>query len=96
MQTNLGTRKNTSAAVLSRAIELKNGAIPPAGARYILNVGIREKDKKRALVLFTKQQEGTITPKEKDTLNSYVQADNMLSILKAKALLALKRAGQKP
>ena len=96
MQINLVTAKNTSAAFLSRAIELKDGVIPPEGARYILAVGIREKDKKRVLTLLAKQQKGTITPKEKDTLNSYIQADNMLSILKAKALLALKRAGEKP
>jgi hypothetical protein len=31
-----------------------------------------------------------------DELESYVQADNMLSILKAQAILALKQAGHKP
>jgi hypothetical protein len=33
---------------------------------------------------------------EREELESYIQADNLLSILKAKALLALKKAGQEP
>jgi len=96
MQPNLGTVKQTCATVLSRALEIKGGNVPPDGARFILNLGIRAEDKKRALALLAKQQRGKITAPEADELESYVQADNMLSILKAQAILALKKAGQKP
>ena len=97
MQPNLGaSKKTTGATVLSRALERKGGAVPPEGARFILGLGIREEDKKRMLKLLEKQQKGRITAQERDELESYVQADNLLSILKAQALLALKRAGQEP
>jgi hypothetical protein len=51
MPTRVSRRENTSAAILTRAIELKSGGMPPDGARYILSVTIRDKDKKRALDL---------------------------------------------
>ena len=71
--------------------------MPPEGARIILDLGIRTRDKKRMCGgLLTKHQEGRITVAEKDELESYVQADNVLSILKARAILVLKRAGQEP
>jgi hypothetical protein len=96
MQPNLGTAKPTGATVLSRALETKGGTISLEGARFILDLGIREEDKKRMLKLLAKQQKGPITAAERDDLESYVQADNVLSILKARAILALKKAGQDP
>ena len=96
MQPSPGALKTTGATVLSRALQLKGKNVPPEGARFILSLGIRDKDKKRMLKLLEKQQKGRITAQERDELESYVQADNLLSILKAQALLALKRAGQEP
>ena len=96
MQPHLGATKQTAATVLSRALESKGREVPPEGARFILNLGIREEDKTRTLDLLAKQQQGGITNDEADELESYIQADNMLSILKARALLALKVAGQEP
>ena len=96
MQPNVGASRMTSASVLSRALQSKGGAVPPEGARFILDLGIREDDRKRTLELLAKQQEGRISAQEREELAVYVQADNMLSILKAQAILALKKAGQKP
>ncbi len=84
----------TAAAVLSRALQSKGGDVPTDGARFILDLGIREDDKKRTLALLAKQQEGRINARDRDELASYIQADNMLSILKAHAILALKNTGQ--
>jgi hypothetical protein len=70
--------------------------VPPEGARFILDLGIREEDKKRMLELLASQQKGRITAEEREELESYVQADNMLSISKAQTILALRRAGQEP
>ena len=86
----------TSATVLSRALHVQGGDVPPDGARFILALGIRAEDKERMLELLAKQQRGGISAEEMRDLESYVQADNLLSILKAQALLALKRAGQEP
>jgi hypothetical protein len=68
----------------------------PVGARFILDLGISARDKKQLLKLLTKQREGTITVEESDELESYVHADNLLSVFKAQATLALKKAGQVP
>jgi hypothetical protein len=96
MRTQLEPRKPTGATVLSRALDVKGREIPPEGARFILDLGIRDEDKRRILDLLAKQQDGRITDDEREELESSIQADNMLSILKARALLALKRAGQEP
>ena len=86
----------TGATVLSRALDLEGGHLPPEGARFVLGLGIKEEDKKRMLELLAKQQRGEITPAEREDLESYVEADNILSIWRAQAMLALKRVGQKP
>ena len=96
MQANLKSSKQTGATVLSRALEMSGRDLPPEGARFILGLGIREEDQKRMLELLAKQQRGEITPGEQEDLESYVEADNVLSILRAQAILALKTAGQKP
>jgi hypothetical protein len=86
----------TVAAVLSRALRSKGGKLPAEGARFILDLGIREADKKRTLALLAKKQAGRLSTLEGKELESYIQADNTLSILKAQAILALKRAGEEP
>ncbi len=91
----LGPLKKNGATVLSRALEVKGRDFPPEGARFILGLGIKEADKKRMHTLLAQQQKGRITAEELIDLESYVQADNLLSILKAHAILALKKAGQK-
>jgi hypothetical protein len=94
MPPSLGAAKKTGATILSRALEIKGGDVPPEGARFLHGLGIRAEAKKRMLELLADQQRGKITAEDKEELESYVQADNMLSILKAQALLALKKAGQ--
>jgi hypothetical protein len=95
MPANLASSKKTGATVLSRALELRGGEIPAEGARFLLGLGIREEDRERMLELLAKQQRGEIAAGEREELESYIEADNVLSVLKAQALLALKRAGQK-
>jgi|SRR5271157_5670956 len=96
MQRHAERSKPTGATVLGRALEVKGGEVPPEGARFILDLGLREQDKKRMLDLLAKQQQGEMPDEEREELESYIQADNLLSIFKAKALLALKKAGQEP
>jgi hypothetical protein len=94
MQPDVGGSRKTGVAVLSRALKSKGGHMPSEGARFILELGIREDDKKRMLKLLAKRQKGRVTTEEAEELESYIQADNLLSILKAQAILALKKAGQ--
>ena len=95
MPANVATPRKTGATVLSRALETSGREMPPEGARFVLGLGIREEERRRMLELLTKQQQEEITPAEREDLEAYIQADNVLSILKARALLALKRSGQK-
>jgi hypothetical protein len=96
MPANLIRSKKSGATVLSRALEMRGGDVPPDAARFVLGLGIRKEDQERMLELLAKQQRGEISPGEREDLEAYVEADNVLSILRAQALLALKRAGQKP
>ena len=91
-----GLSKTAGATVLGRALLSKGGNVPAEGARFILDLGISDVDKNLSLELLAKQQKGRITDDEMEELESYVQADNILSILKAHAILALKRAGKEP
>ncbi len=96
MRSKVESPKKTGATVLSRALEFKGRRVPPEGARFILSLGIKRADRKRLLVLLAKHQEGPISAEELEDLGSFIEADNMLSILKAQALVALKKAGLNP
>jgi hypothetical protein len=95
MQPGVEASVKTAATVLSRALEPKGGILPPEGAKFVLDLGIREEDNKRVLKLLARRQRGTITAGEAEELKSYIEADNILSILKAQALLASKTPAQK-
>ncbi len=58
MPPDVGHAKQTGATVLSRALEPKGGSVPPEGARFILDLGIREVDKKRMLKLLDNFHKG--------------------------------------
>ncbi len=88
--------KSTGAAVLGRALEIKRGSRAVEGARFILDLDIRSEDKARAADLLRRRQEGTLSPEELEELASYIEADDVLSILRAKALAVLKEAGGAP
>jgi hypothetical protein len=94
MQPHADRLKTTGATVLSRALEVKGQEVPPEGARFILSLGIRDEDKRRMLDLLARQQQGGLSEEERDELESYIHADNTFSVLKARALLALKKSGQ--
>ena len=96
MQPPSTTAKPTGATVLSRALETKDGVVPPEAARFLLSLGIRDQDTQRMLDLLREQQEGKLTSEERDELESTIQADTVRSLLRARAILVLKQAGQEP
>ncbi len=93
MQPRTEVQKPTVATILSRALEMKGGGIPLEGAKFILDLSIRDEDNKRMLELMARNQEAAITAEEAEELQSYMQANSVLSILKARALIAVKQAG---
>jgi hypothetical protein len=70
--------------------------VPLELARLILAVGIKPDDKQRTRELLAKQRQGRITVEELDELDSYIQTDRLLAVLKTRAMLALKELGQAP
>lgn len=64
--------------------------IPPEAARFLLGLSFGEEDNARMHELAAKARAGTLTPAERDETASYERAGALLSLLKAKARLALK------
>lgn len=79
------------ADVLSRAF----GSIetmPPATAELVLHANLSAADVESANQLLAKKNESTLTSEEEARLESVLQADLLLSILKSKARQALRHA----
>jgi len=79
--------------ILVRVLCNEEGKLPPDIARYLLTLGFSERDKARAHDLVVRNQEGALSPAEKEEMFAYGRAGDLLSILKAKARLVL---GVKP
>jgi hypothetical protein len=96
MRSTLTPRTNTTEAALLGRI-LKNGtkAFPPALARYLLTVGFSAEEKARMHELAVKNQEGALTPDEKEELLRYANVGCVLGILQSQARKSLKRANKK-
>ena len=82
----------TVASILGRALRRDPGGVTPEGARFILALGIHQDDRQRTLDLLVRRSEGRITEDEDLELLPYIEADRILTILKAQAALALKQA----
>jgi hypothetical protein len=63
--------------------------MPPEAARFILSLGIAAADRKRYQRLASKDQ-CDLEPKEREELESLVQANTALMLLQAKARLSLQ------
>ena len=75
--------------ILVRVLCNEEGKLPPDIARYFLTLGFSEQDKARMHDLAMRNQEGTLSPAEREELFAYGKAGTGLSILKTKARLTL-------
>ena len=55
------------------------------GFAYVLTLGSSERDKARMHDLLVRNQEGALTPAEKEEMHAFGKAGDLLAILKAKA-----------
>jgi hypothetical protein len=83
----------TEVALFARLLENGKGKLTPSLARYLLTLGFGAEDQARMNDLAVRNQEGDLSPAEKDELLSYVKAGHLLALLHAKARKALKKAG---
>jgi hypothetical protein len=79
------------------------GLIEPEGsrftlesARFVLSLAFSDEAERRVHDLLTKNQEGRISPAEKEDLEHLVKANTHLSTLQSKARLFLKKVGRQP
>ena len=77
--------------ILKRVIRPEKNDLRPEAAEAMLNWKFGSKDIERMNTLAQKARDGTLTKKENELLEGYMRVGNFLSLLQAKARLALKR-----
>jgi hypothetical protein len=80
-------------AILERVIDPERGEFPPELARQILRFHFPPADVARYAELSAKAQDGSLSDAERQDLEDYVNVNDLLMILKAKAETSLR---QKP
>jgi hypothetical protein len=68
--------------------------LPPTLARYLLELGFMPEERSRMHELAVKNQDGLLSPEEKEELEGYARAGCWLGILKSKARKSLKKIGR--
>jgi hypothetical protein len=83
--------RTSEGAIFARLWETANGELLPVLARHILKLSFSESDKARMHELAVKNQESSISPAEREELDSYVKVGDLLAILQSKARKALQK-----
>ncbi len=78
-------------AILSRLLSNSPKRLTPALARHILSLGFSDADKARVHDLAVRNQDGALTPAEKQELLNFAQAGDLLASWQSKARQALKQ-----
>ena len=81
---------DTIVSILQRLIDLGQGALSPAAAQTILQIHFGEADQARVRELASRSNSGTLTTEEAAEYDSYLAADDVLSLWQSKARLCLK------
>ena|SRR5581483_8474146 len=76
--------------MLARLLGKNDDKMPASMARYLLGLGFSDADKVRMHDLAVRNQDGTLSPVEKEDLLAYAKVGTILSILKSKARQVLK------
>lgn len=76
--------------ILDRVIDPQHGDFPPAVARLVLKFAFPPKDRARYEKLSYKAQDGKLTAKERAELQDYLNVNDLLIVLKAKAEASLR------
>lgn len=82
----------TDPAILERVLSPDRGDFPAELTRHILRLDFPEADHARYAALSAKAQEGTLTSDERAQLEDYLNVNDFLTIIKAKAEESLRRS----
>jgi hypothetical protein len=81
----------SEAAIFSRVLQPDRATLSAAAARAILDLGFTQADQERMRQLSARDREGTLSAEEQSEINNYERVGHMLSLMKLKASLSLKR-----
>ena len=89
MNTTTAATGESEVAILARILDNEDGQLPADLARYILDLGISERDKARMHDLAVRNQADDLSTAEKEEMFAFGKATTLLSILQSKARRAL-------
>ena len=81
---------DTIVSILQRLIEVGQGALSPEAARSILQIQFSAADQARVQELASRSNGGVLTPEEAAEYDSFLAADDVLSLWQSKARRSLK------
>ncbi|WP_165075383.1 hypothetical protein [Paludisphaera rhizosphaerae] len=81
----------SEAAIFGRILQPEEATLNAAAARAILALDFDQADKDRMRDLLTKAKKGALTTKEAAEAENYERVGHVLSLMKSKARLSLKR-----
>lgn len=84
----------TPTAIWSRILDPDRQDYTREAARAVLELDFDPADHRRIVELSAKTDDGTLTAVEREELETLVEINDVLMLLKAKARLSLKKAGQ--
>jgi hypothetical protein len=90
MATAAQTSPPSETAILSRLIRPDEDNLPAAAAEAWLNVRFEGRDLERIHELLTKNQEGALSPAEREEMETYLRVSSFLDLMHAKARRSLK------
>jgi hypothetical protein len=85
---------STDAAILARVIDPARADISPEVAGEFLRWDFTAEDRRRMAELADKARDGALNEAEAAEIDSFIRVGNLLSLMQAKAKLALQRRGQ--
>jgi hypothetical protein len=83
--------ERSEGAIFGRVFSNGRQAMTPELARHVLGLSFSGEDMARRHHLAVKNQEGALSPEEKEELDNYIKVGHLLAILQSKARKALKK-----
>jgi hypothetical protein len=80
--------------IWGRLLGPANSTLTPEAARAILAIDFPQSDKDRMDELAAKARKGTLTPREKEEIDTYGRIGCFLSMMQSKARLSLRSAAK--
>jgi hypothetical protein len=85
MSTAKSHAQDNEGTILARFLTNGDAPLPKSLARYLVGLTISDRDKARMHDLAVRNQEGTLSPAEKEELHAFGKAGDVLAIFKSKA-----------